>query len=203
LLTDEGEVRLSGAWIHPPRASAVLSEAAEWYSWPIRLITIPTHVSILDQVRPGDIIAWRAPTLPGPERRLGIVRRFEIVPGSELVHVTVGDLGWEGMIRTGVLDTIERWILYEPTLGTVISLDANEATLQLSAPVFSPADVGAHIWVRGSPTLTNRRSYRITEVLSSTQVRLDPAPIVSQTWIDFGLRTILVMRVADHPRYGS
>src|SRR5690606_13022806 len=84
-----------------------------------------------------------------------------------------------------------------------ISLDANEATLQLSAPVFSPADVGAHIWVRGSPTLTNRRSYRITEVLSSTHVRLDPAPMVSQTWIDIGLRTILVMRVADHPRYGS
>src|SRR5690606_24297686 len=101
------------------------------------------------------------------------------------------------------LDTIERWILYEPTLGTVISLDANEATLQLSTSVFSTADVGAHIWVRGSPTLANRRSYRIAEVLSSTRVRLDPAPIVSQTWVDLGLRTILLMRVADHPRYGS
>lgn len=202
LLTDEGEVRLSGAWIHPPRASAALSEAAEWYGWPIRLITIPTHVSILDQVRPGDIIAWRAPTLPGPERRLGIVRRFEIIPGSELVHVTVGDLGWAGMLRTGVLDTIEQWILYEPTLGTTISLDASAATLELSAPVFSAADVGAHIWVRGSPSVANRRSYAITEVISSTRVRLDPAPRVSEAWGDPGLRTILLMRVADHARYG-
>lgn len=195
----EGEVRLEGAWIFPPRASVALSAAADWYSYPIRLVSIPTHISILERVEPGDVIAFRAPTLPGGQRRLGMVRHIEVRPADETAVVTVGDLGWEGMIRTGVLDSFENWIVFEPPVGTTVQLAASAATITLSVPAFSAEDVGRRIWVRGASLSSNNRSYRITALVSANAVRVEPAPAANQSWTETGQRGLLVMRAADHP----
>lgn len=195
----EGEVRLEGAWIHPPRASVALSAAAEWYGYPIRLVSIPTHISIMEKVQPGDVIAWRAPTLPGSERRLGMVRYIEILPGDETAMVTVGDLGWAGMIRHGVLDSFEHWIVFEAPIGTSVTLSSSTSTITLSVAAFAPEDVGRRIWVRGAGNSANNRSYRITSLVNPNTVRVEPAPFTSQSWTEAGGRGLLVMRAADHP----
>lgn len=199
----EGEFILEGDWIRPSKASIVLSAASEWFAYPVRVVTIPTHVDIMEQVEPGTIITFQVPSLPGNQRRVGMVRSIEVVPSDETAFVTIADLGWEGMVVNGVLDSFYNWIAIQPSAGASIFLEETSGLVQISGAGFKPHDVGRTLWVFGSRFSQNNRSYKIVSVEGSTQIIVSPKPWYFDSWTEDGSGTALVMKNAGTDDFAS
>lgn len=199
----EGEVRLEGAWIRPDKATVALSAATEWFGYPVRLVTIPTHISVMESIEPGSIVTFQVPTLPGSERRIGIVRFIEIAPADETAFVTVGDLGWEGMVKNGVLDSFHNWVLYQPQPGETITLNFAAGTITFSEGKFDTDLIGRNVWVFGSPIALNNRSYLIVAQPDRNTLAVSPPPPFNSSFVEDGSLKAVVLKNAGTDDYSS
>ena len=204
------EVRLSGAWLNPKRATEILSSAAERRSFVARRWEVEAQ-DYLALRELGTLVRYTNPLAVGTgasgtrgySRRLGRLEGFE---DDEREHVMaiIEDLGPIENIKSCVWDDINNWVKYDPA-GANRKLevasgaaDQMRVTDSVGTPVamFDATFVGCHIAVPGAASAATRAVvYRIAALVGAAPtatVQVDVAPAG-------GAETIGVVPIATEP----
>ena len=179
-LAGEPEARIPGAWLYPPASDVALRSVASRRSFVHRRVSValPTWSLAYPLC---SLIRLTHPFGASPggyvDRLFRIVRR-EHMPGEDTVRCELLDLGAYEHLKPGRLDSAANWIHYDPDgNGVALIFEAGNDIVNLTDPVADPDWEGCSLWTFGQPDEEElRRSWRIVEVVSETELRLRETP---------------------------
>ena len=177
----EMELRLSGAWVHPPASVNVIGSYVGARSFATRQVhaTVPTWIA---RQGAGSLIRARHGQGLGYDGAPLRLLRATVMPAERAATCTWLDVSALEAMLVGVLDSEAHWVLYDPAgNGGVLKFNKGEVKAILDKPLASAGWIGASLWTFGSSVPELRRSWRIKDVVSSTEIVLDlDAPVAGE-----------------------
>lgn len=179
-LAVDSEWEPEGSWINPREAGPVVRAMASRGAYPTRRVDTVSHASQA-LLGPGSKLRvshpWGVTAEPPYQRRLVATERARVQPAEHAALLTLEDLGPSERMRLGLLDSIDKWVLFDPTeLGYELGLRVAGGIALSPEGVFTADMVGCTIWVGGAADAENNRSYEIIKFVSAGEVGISPAP---------------------------
>lgn len=173
------ELRWSGGWVHPPSALLLLDGLASARTFATRTVSCTTHTWVA-RLGIGALVRAEHPYGIGYGGRCLRLLRASVIPGEHAAQCTFEDVTALELMKRGVLDSEEHWVLYDPADdGVTIVIDQGSDKILLSESVADPSWEKASLWTFGATDPHLRRSWRIVEVVDGSQIRVEPTPDAS------------------------